>query len=756
MRGILIVCTVLATATTGAKQIPLRNSLRSKWKENGLEEPRNPKPHGAAYNEEALRLYNEGVTTEQKHYFEKCLAIEPKMAEGWNNLATLEQREKSLNNAIYAGGMAVKLCRDTAQLPVYKSNLANLYLLRREKNDLRNARTLYRALTGDPYAIMKTLQIDLLLHETDLFMSDILLFTNESPAFLEDPDSLELASSALSQLGMVTEARVMLSKAVSHSPQNQDILLIKAKLEYGANLFREVVATVGSVIVHSDQLLYLLASSLSVLGNQKKALEYYRKISSNADEKILMLTRIEIANQEQRVAEWSFENRNFVRLRRILNKHIKTGQKTSQSPFSCLLYPYTNEEIQHAARLAHIDAKGKNEKTTVVKKPKIRLRIGVVTSDGGDTNVGRDILGWIALLIAAKDVEVYYYSLQRIDGTKWGKGLRSILERSPGTLHIVTNTKDTLQHMRGKNIHIMVNINGFSKYHNHDLFTDPHPGAPIQINYKGCTSTFGFNKTVQFLLANPGAVSPIESSRYDEKLVYMPRSFFATSYPMVYGVVAQAERGHSGVVFCNFNHVNKIRSDMFSVWVSIVLRVPGSILWLMALPEDSKTLLTEQAVRFGLPLHRIKITSLYPLRDHLHVKTQCDLFLDTQIFASHGTAMDVLYAGVPILSLQGPTYQSRVSSDHLSQVGLSDLITTNFKEYEELAVALGNNPKRLSRYRRILKKLKKTLFDTKGWVSDYTKTMWLVYKSMASCEGTAMHVVAGLVYEGEDYTIFHD
>ena len=76
-----------------------------------------------------------------------------------------------------------------------------------------------------------------------------------------------------------------------------------------------------------------------------------------------------------------------------------------------------------------------------------------------------------------------------------------------------------------------------------------------------------------------------------------------------------------------------------------------------------------------------------------------DLYLDTHVYNGHTTGSDALWAGVPMITLQGDTFPSRVGASLARAVGMPEMVTETWEEYEELAVSLGNDPKLLKERR---------------------------------------------------------
>jgi predicted O-linked N-acetylglucosamine transferase (SPINDLY family) len=100
----------------------------------------------------------------------------------------------------------------------------------------------------------------------------------------------------------------------------------------------------------------------------------------------------------------------------------------------------------------------------------------------------------------------------------------------------------------------------------------------------------------------------------------------------------------------------------------------------------------------------------------LHMARQqlADLFLDTLPYNAHTTASDALWAGLPLVTLQGETFTSRVAASVLSAAGLSELVTRTLGDYEALALKLARDPAELARLKTHLENTRLTvpLFDT--------------------------------------------
>ena len=81
--------------------------------------------------------------------------------------------------------------------------------------------------------------------------------------------------------------------------------------------------------------------------------------------------------------------------------------------------------------------------------------------------------------------------------------------------------------------------------------------------------------------------------------------------------------------------------------------------------------------------------------EHLSRHRLADLFIDTFPYSAHTTCSDSLWSGLPVVTLMGNSFASRVSGSLLRAVGLNNLITKTVTKYENLILELANNPKLL-------------------------------------------------------------
>jgi predicted O-linked N-acetylglucosamine transferase (SPINDLY family) len=170
-----------------------------------------------------------------------------------------------------------------------------------------------------------------------------------------------------------------------------------------------------------------------------------------------------------------------------------------------------------------------------------------------------------------------------------------------------------------------------------------------------------------------------------------------------------------GFVYCSFNASDKIDAPTFDLWMGIVRRVPGSVLWQRESNAEVRDNLRREAAKRGVDAGRLVFADAEPdMRVHLARHGNADLFIDTFNHGAHGTAVDALWAGLPLLTCPGETFASRVAASTLSAVGLTELIAETPEHFAELAVGVAGRPEELAGLREKLDRNRRThaLFDT--------------------------------------------
>jgi len=252
------------------------------------------------------------------------------------------------------------------------------------------------------------------------------------------------------------------------------------------------------------------------------------------------------------------------------------------------------------------------------------------------------------------------------------------------------------QLIRSLEIDIAVDLSGYTSSRFNIFGYRP---APVQVQYLGFPGTMGA-PFVDYLLADSFVIPPAEARHYSERIVYLPDSFQANG-DLRTGDLPKLSRQDVGFdrdafVFCCFNNVYKLNTTVFEVWMRLLRRVPGSLLWLFAPHEDSAENLRREASRRDVDPGRLRFTPRVPYQTYIARLALADLFLDTLPFNGGATASDALWSEVPLLTCCGRSFAGRMAGSLLRTLGLTELIADNWGAYEEKAVALAEQPATLA------------------------------------------------------------
>ena len=206
-----------------------------------------------------------------------------------------------------------------------------------------------------------------------------------------------------------------------------------------------------------------------------------------------------------------------------------------------------------------------------------------------------------------------------------------------------------------------------------------------------------------WILADPIVLPEGLAESYSESVAYLPDAFVAASPIEPIEPPEPCERGTEGLaesafVFCNFCHSSRIGPETFDVWMRILDRTAGSVLWLYDAeqPEVRRNLALEAEKR-GVDRGRLVFAGRVPRPDFLSRLSTADLFLDTLGYNAGATGVAALGAGLPIVTAPGSTYLGRMGASLCRAAGVEEMVTTTVGEYEDLAVALAGDREAVAR-----------------------------------------------------------
>ena len=314
------------------------------------------------------------------------------------------------------------------------------------------------------------------------------------------------------------------------------------------------------------------------------------------------------------------------------------------------------------------------------------IRIGYLSSDFCD----HATMALFAGVLEAHDRENFavYGICHTAEDQRKGPVRERFLEAIDFYIDILPLDDDAAAELvRSLDLDILVDLKGFTQGNRLGIFC--RRPAPVQVTYLGF----------------PGSVTGVGID-------------YAVTDRIVTPDRAEARRAHGlpldGVVFCSFNQPQKIRGHMFVAWMQVLAAVEGSVLWLAEQSPLTRANLQKAAKAHGVDPARLVFAPKKPLAEHLRRLVEADIALDTAPYNGHTTTSDALWCGVPVITVKGTTFASRVSESLLSAVGQPELVAGDLSEFVRLAVELAQDGDRHLRLRQDLIEARTSapLFDT--------------------------------------------
>jgi protein O-GlcNAc transferase len=272
--------------------------------------------------------------------------------------------------------------------------------------------------------------------------------------------------------------------------------------------------------------------------------------------------------------------------------------------------------------------------------------------------------------------------------------------------------------------------------------------APVQVNYLGLNATMGADY-IDYILADRYVIPEPSRSCYSERVVYLPETFLANDSVRQIDSARLNRAGaglpETGFVFCAFNNSYKITPIMFDVWMRLLQALEGSVLWLAdGLNAAVAPNLRREAQQRGIAPNRLIFAPRMPYRQYLANYQLADLFLDTVPFNGCTTASDALWSGLPLVTISGETFVSRMAGSLLHGIGLAELVTGSLAEYEALARRLAQEPEFLAAIRAKLGRNRATsaVFDAQRFCRDLEAAYEIMWQRHRRGEPPASFAVA--------------
>jgi predicted O-linked N-acetylglucosamine transferase (SPINDLY family) len=424
------------------------------------------------------------------------------------------------------------------------------------------------------------------------------------------------------------------------------------------------------------------------------------------------------------IADW---DESMDALAQQVRAAVREGRGYGVSPFSFSTIFSTADEqrlcAEHwaASRLAPLaEAAGELRQAAPSRMPAGMLRVGYLSPDFRLHPVSLLAVGLFERHDRSR-FQVHGYSIGPGDGSR----LRQRIEVACDVFRDLSGLSalEAAQAIRGDGVDILIDLAGYTQGARPEILA-LRP-APIQVGYLGYLGTLG-GGVLDYLISDNCLTPPGSEAHYAEKLVRLPW-YQVNSRAMLAPPLSRREAGlpEGALVLCCFNQTMKIQPAVFALWLDLLLQAPQAVLWLLAENDWARDNLLRQAEKAGIGPDRLVFAPRVDPEDYYARLQLADLFLDTLPYNAGTTAADALWAGVPVLTVQGEPFPSRMASSVLTAFGMPQMITHSLDEYRQRALELLLAPEKLAALKAETARMrpKARLFDTAAFTRHFEAAM---------------------------------
>ena len=227
--------------------------------------------------------------------------------------------------------------------------------------------------------------------------------------------------------------------------------------------------------------------------------------------------------------------------------------------------------------------------------------------------------------------------------------------------------------------------------------------APVQAAWINFVQTTGLRR-MDYVLHADTMAAPGTAALFTETVVSTGEVIIPyRPHPNRPPVAPTPALGSGRITFGSYNHPAKLSDATVLAWSRILRGAPGSRLLLKYRYFIDPVLQSVTLARFAaerVDPGRIDFQGQSEGAEYLASYDQIDLFLDPSPCPGGTTTCDALAAGVPVLTLNGPDFYSRIGVHCLLPAGLPELVAQSWDDYVARAVALTVDVEALDRLRQ--------------------------------------------------------
>jgi predicted O-linked N-acetylglucosamine transferase (SPINDLY family) len=264
--------------------------------------------------------------------------------------------------------------------------------------------------------------------------------------------------------------------------------------------------------------------------------------------------------------------------------------------------------------------------------------------------------------------------------------------------------------------------------------------APIQISWLGFPATTGLT-AIDYKFTDQ-VTDPIGADcEYSETLFRLPTLFCCYRphirnplwrYQPAFLVQPTPALANGYITFGSCNNLGKLTDSVLALWGKLLQELPSARLLIEGKnleKADFCNLYKARCESLGIPLEQLILVPLDNRNQYLTYH-RIDIALDPFPLTGGTTSFDLLWMGVPLVSMDGESFKSRMSSGILTYLGRTEWLARDPDQYVDIAKQLASAPQKLDAIRQSLREevehsvlMREDLF--RHHFGEGLRTMWL-------------------------------
>jgi protein O-GlcNAc transferase len=293
------------------------------------------------------------------------------------------------------------------------------------------------------------------------------------------------------------------------------------------------------------------------------------------------------------------------------------------------------------------------------------------------------------------------------------------------------------QRIQADGIDLLIDLAGHTASHRLGVFA--LRSAPVQLTFLGYPHSTGLER-IDWLIGDAVVSSAEHAHLFSEGIAQLPGSVFCWSpvddYPLPPPRPAEAP-----LVFGSFNNIMKLSPSTIALWSALLHDLPEALLLLKAPSLADASVIARFTGLFaaeGIGPERLILEGPEELGRMMQRYGAIDIALDPTPYNGGTTTLQALWMGVPVITLLGGNFVSRMGASFLSALGHPDWIASDHDQYRAIARELASQLPALRQQRPALRQAmaQSGLSDLEAYTNGFQQLLRRIWRSHCSGESS--------------------